>query len=617
MAVMGAEYPDLVPGIFAKYDRNEVTDTMLRQKLLDIAGGIYRGHPNEKGGWVKINYSLFDLAKRHLGVTLSKDTWRMFYRHFRDVPLEQWAAHALTVKELYRPDLERLLAKQAENPRTFEDKEALAHVKGMIASDPSDVVRYALDDASTTMGVFLSQEAHLSYLDDQYRQARKAFWLHLASAWGLRTNGPGVERLREETETARDEVKGRLMDAGLVRKDGSRDTKTATAYMLDTCVRLGMSVRRTDGGEGKTDEQLRADLAGVSLDGDACEATGDALLEDYATYSTLGTLLSKDVPALSLGTTWPIHTRFDLAETGRTTSSKPNVQNWGKKGGARECFTPRPGYVYAVADVDQLELRTLAQVCLVKLKHHRSRLAEVLNAGIDPHTDFACAATGMAYEEGIRLKEANDAAFDDTRQAFKFTNFALPGGVGPAKMVVIARGQGIDLGRGQGPDAELARARDLKAAWFVQWPEMREYFRFIESLKNPETGLFDLVQLYTNRHRGGARYTACANSWFQGLGADGAGEAGWLIAQACYVDRNSPLFGSRVVNHSHDDFVAETLDGPNAHDAATELGRLMVRGFGRYTPDVSQKVKPYLTRVWGKKAKAVYSGGRLVPWGNT
>lgn len=670
--VVGAQFPELVPAIFEAYDADRVTDTMLREKLLDIAGGCFRGKPGADGTWRKTNYKLFDLTAKYAKRLLDKDTWRMFYGEFRDVPLTQWPAHALVVKEKYRPDLQRLEAEFAANPKTFSDKETLGHLRGMIGSDPGEVVRYPLDDATSTLDCFIPQERHAEFLEDQFRQARKDFWLHLASTWGLRTNAPGVERLQRETERERDEVRGALVAAGLVRPDGSRDTKAATAHMLAVCKAKGIAPRLTDGGAkdcqgldpDRALEVLASKLKGVSLDEDSCEATGDALLEAYATFAKLGTILSKDVPALASGTVFPIHTHFGLAETGRTTSSGPNVQNWGKKGGARECFEPRRGFIYAVGDVDQLELRTLAQVCIVKLG--KSRLAEVLNAGMDPHTAFACNVIGIPYEEGMRLKDANDPAFDDVRQVTKFTNFALPGGVGPAKMVVIAESAGrengkykIDLSLNTGPAEEQAglkyyearfsrkprggeyfgesltpdevrakldalsqytiratgKAIGLKAAWFAQWPEMREYFEFVDSLEDETTGRYNIEQLYTGRYRGGAKYPAACNTWFQGLGADGAGEAGWLIAKACYVDRVSPLFGARTVNHSHDDFVEEVRDDSHAHDAAEELARLMVRGFGKYTPDVPIKVKPHLTRVWTKKAKPVFdANGRLTPW---
>ena len=375
--------------------------------------------------------------------------------------------------------------------------------------------------------------------------------------------------------------------------------------MEQVCLGQGLRLRMTKPTESNPE-------GGIALDEDACKATDDPTLLDYSAYSKVSKVISNDCKALALGVTFPVHTHFGMAETGRTTSAGPNVQNWGKKGGARECFMPRHGRIYGACDVDQLELRTLAQVCIRILG--QSRLAEVLNAGTDPHTVFACNILSIPYEEGMRLKESTDQAFDDVRQGCKFTNFALPGGVGPAKMVIIAQKAGIDLGKGQGEEASLEKAKELRRAWHEMWPEMAEYFRYINSLKNPTTGLYDLVQLYSIRHRGGAKYTSACNSFFQGLGADATGRGGWYVARACYAEPSSSLYGCRPVNYAHDDLLVE-MDPERAPDAAEELARQFIRGINEYLPDVPATAKPLLTEVWSKKAKRlVDANGRLMVW---
>ncbi|NCX22192.1 MAG: S1 RNA-binding domain-containing protein, partial [Betaproteobacteria bacterium] len=96
------------------------------------------------------------------------------------------------------------------------------------------------------------------------------------------------------------------------------------------------------------------------------------------------------------------------------TSSSPNIQNLPRKGGMRECFVPRPGYVFAAADYEQMELRTVAQVCLAQF--HFSRLAEALNAGLDPHLEMAARIVGVSYEEALRRKKAGDEAIRDFKK---------------------------------------------------------------------------------------------------------------------------------------------------------------------------------------------------------
>src|SRR6185312_1532971 len=326
MGVMGAAFPELVPEIYAAYDADRVTDTMIREKLLDIARGEYRGKFGDDGEtWITKNYRLSDIVRQYTGRFMLKDGWRMYYEEFRHTPLERWAARAVEVQAKYRPDYEALLRERQANPKKFDKKQLLADLHEMMQSDPDGARRYPLDDATGTLDGFLGQEAFADpYLDDQFRAARKDFWLHLMSTWGLRTSREGVERLREEAVKMHEEVKARLVLAGLVRKDGSRDTKAAKARMESVCLGQGLKLRRTKPTESNPD-------GGISLDEDACKAVDDDILHDYARYSKLSKVLSNDVKALMMGTVFPIHTHFGIAETGRVTSANPNVQNCGAR----------------------------------------------------------------------------------------------------------------------------------------------------------------------------------------------------------------------------------------------------------------------------------------------
>lgn len=305
-AVVCAEYPSLTPLVFQAYENNRITDTMLRQQLLDIAAGCYRGRFDSDGKtWIKHGYSLFDLARRLTGRLLKKDGWRMRYGELRDIPLSQWESHAAKLIA------EAKLAIAAGS----EDKDLLA-----ITQDaPRQVLEYPLDDARLTLECFQKQEpCATEYLRPQFHEARAAFALHLSSCWGMRTNAVGVEELRVVTEAAIVDVKAHLVAAGLVRKDGSRDTKAAAAHMGKFCMENNIKVRRTKGG-------------GVSLDEEACTATEDALLLDYAKFTQLNKALTADYPMLLAGVTTPIHPRYGLAETLRTTCSGPNLQNVSKR----------------------------------------------------------------------------------------------------------------------------------------------------------------------------------------------------------------------------------------------------------------------------------------------
>lgn len=604
LAVICAQWPELLPLVVNALDDDRITDTKIRQQLLDIASGCFRGRLGEDRKWIKYDYSLDALTRRLAGRFLKKDGFRLFYAFFREVPLDAWVEHA---KKLQARAKRVLSGEHDAEFELFAQGTSKKDREELVNADPTECIKYPLEDARATLDVFLVQEEWADpYLADQFRQTRTAFWNYLTSAWGLRTNPVGVARLQVETEKACNEVQARLIAAGLVRADGSRDTKAAKQRMLDTCGwHWDEGLGRYEPNEERLAPLRLTDTGEPSLDSDACKAVDDSILRDYAELTSLKAVGNKDIPALARATVYPIHTSFGMAETGRRTSSNPNVQNWRRLPGIRECFVPRPGKVFAQADYSSLELCTLAQACIDLLR--KSALGEALNAGLDAHTALACAILNIAdYKEGERLRKTKDHTFDNARQTAKVANFGFPGGLGAEKLILFARKTYQTI-------ITVEEARELKRQWFARWPEMPEYFAFVNSLIGGN-GFAELEQLRSKRIRAGATYTAACNSFFQGLGADATGHAGWLVMKACYVDKNSPLFGSRIVNYVHDELIVES-DEAVAPEAAEELSRLMVKGAQEWIPDVKLTAEPCLMRVWSKDAKTLRNDqGRLVPW---
>ncbi len=569
MAVLAAEWPELLPVIFRAYDEDRIVDTGIRAKLIDIAKGHYRGFFRKE----KIAYGLGDperggvgLIRRCFGVKLDKHSYRLEYGKLDGVPLNEW---------------------------------------------PEGACQYALDDAKWTLRLWELQEEHKDLLEDQHRQARAAFWLRLMSCWGLTTD-PAAVAAFERLKTEEREGLARTLEAhGLVSRQRSggwkRNVKVARVRLATAFADLGKPAPLTDGGA-------------VALDDASCRNSGSALMIAYADYTSATKSLGTDLPLLLGGTVDPIHARFEeLLETGRTSSS-PNVQNPPREGGVRECFVPRPGFVFASADYSMLELRTVAQVLYSRFG--RSELRDMLNAGRDPHTEAAASILGIDYETAVARLAAGDKDVKRARDVGKIRNFGCPGGLGPVRLAHFAKlSYKVDLTEYQ--------AKCLKAQWLEQLPEFRAYFAWIAGeVERPEPRV---RQLFSNRWRGGVTFTEACNGYFQGLGADAAKAAGWEIAKACYlgskrlhfyckcppdVPRNgiTPLVGSRIVNFVHDEFLLEVPE-PIGHEAAHELVRLMQAGAQPWTPDVKMVVgAPVLMRRWSKDAKAVWKDGRLVPW---
>jgi DNA polymerase-1 len=599
MGVIANTYPDLIPLIFKAYAEDRVTDTMIRQHLLDIAVGCFRGYMDGNDVWVPLKYSLDALARRHLGVYLKKDGWRLRYGEFATVPISQWVDKATELQQ------EAVVLLQREGPKPADQRYYDGHdpkdLLAIVADAPEQALKYPLDDATTTLDVYAAQErAPKEFLRAQFREARAAWALHLSTVWGLRTNEAGVDALEKQTVEAIREVKERLAAEGLVRADGSRDTKKAADHMRLVCARDGLKLRLTKGG--------KKEIKGVCLDADACLASDDSILKDYAEFSTLQKTLSADVPMLRAGTRYPVHCKYGLAETSRTTCSGPNLQNLRTLPGIRECFTPRPGTVFIQADFPSLELFTLAQCCYVWLGH--SALGDMLKSGIDPHTAFASVLFGCTYEQGVKLKKSGDKSFYKYRQIAKAFNFGKPGGLGNKKLVTLAASKAYRV------TITESEARRYSKTWHQTFPEMEEYFALI----NARMGADNLAVIEipgTGFVRGGAMYCAACNTGFQGLGAQCAKNAMWRVAQEQYTDIDSPLFGSRTVAMVHDEIICE-VDENNVHDAAFRLGKVMVDAANELLPDCPiplKKMEPTAMKYWSKNAFQLFDqSGRLQAW---
>lgn len=126
-----------------------------------------------------------------------------------------------------------------------------------------------------------------------------------------------------------------------------------------------------------------------------------------------------------------------IVRTGRTSSSKPNIQQIPRSEGFREIFVPRPGYVFLTIDYAALELRTLAAEC--ERRFGESVLANVIRDGTDPHAYTASLLLDMELTSFERLKQTDPDNYKQSRQRAKAVNFGVPGGLGAASLSQYAR----------------------------------------------------------------------------------------------------------------------------------------------------------------------------------
>lgn len=605
LVVTANEFPRLLPTIFDALDQNRVVCVELAQRLTDIATNQLDGKPLMDGSWIPHKYNLAALAKRHLGIDMDKDTWRLRYGTLWGVPTHAWDPGA----------------------RHYSMGDAIS-AGGVLQAivDP-----HSIGAADSNVRRFMAQDervgAELSLIDI-FRQTRAQFWLALMVARGIRVDPYMVRVVKELLSRELDQVIERLRQHGLVRADGSKDTKAAAARMVWACQQRGRQPKMTGGGAKKGPQ--------VALDEEACLESGDAILADYASYTSISTMLTKDVEALEVPAQrgMPVQSRFEtLLETGRTSCSgggkgggstysyqlqnprrKLGIERLEKldkrideKVGIRQCFVPRDGFVFSSNDYGMFEACSWCQAS-IDIGRPIHRMIQALNANQDVHLRLAARWLGTNYEDVFSRKKSPE--IKETRQRCKPGTFGFMGGMGATTFVLYAKNQ-------YGVIFTMEEATKIKNAWYEEW-EPRPYFNYITSLVG-ESNQGEVVHVRSLRRRAWVPYTVASNSYFQGLAADCAKDAGYEIFRECMLGvtrdgRPSPLAGSRIVNFVHDEFICEhPLD--IAHEAAFRVAELMMEAGRRWMPDVPPKVVPALMRRWLKTAEERFDeNGRLIPY---
>lgn len=490
------------------------------------------------------------------------------------------------------------------------------------------------------------------------RQAYYAWTAHIGSAWGLHVSQDMVDKLEKKVDDQREAASAPFKAAGFMREDGSINENAlkrlvAVAYgSRDLCAPCGGTGKvPSEKTNGRTKinckacdgtalllapEVPRAEKGGVSCSRDALAESGDELLMEYAEQpskkikTTYIPLLRRGRACNVCGMTgvatkykkahedWctaqngeagyrevPITPRVDpLKETERA-SIEDGLHGIPRKGGVRECFRSRPGYLYSSEDYTAGELVTLAESCLIYVGY--SKLAEALNNNIDVHLALAGTLCGKSYEEMKRAKKAHEQWVDWFRQVAKKSNFGYGGGMaelefvlkpcrgdqdlftpcpgGPSKRELKVNGvkQWVEGFVGVRPcillDHEdycgragekvlmyndrptnspvcircLQAGKRAREAWFTQWPEMRDYFKHAKKVISVDGPSGTPEVIYDDGMiRGGMGFCDAANGYFQRRLAKAAKAAFCQIQRECVVKssrvRNSEMMTSRYAN---------------------------------------------------------------------
>jgi hypothetical protein len=614
-------FAELARGIWHLYDSDRVRCTLIAAILLSIA----KGEPMSQGGRAAQRlhgFGLDDLSATYLNEQVTgkhePGAWRMRYHELDRVPVSDW---------------------------------------------PEEAVRYASADPVIADRLFHSLRAFVggNRPRSEVRNVRASWALMLAEAWGVRTDERYVRALKlhllREQRDAFATIRRVAGPDGWLRPNGSRDMAKMHERVKSVLVSLGM-FDPTMGGDHVSPPTKRHPNGQIKTDRPVLEAIGIAdpeIAPDLNAWAAIGatrTDLSTFVPVLERGTALPLHGRwFPCVESERLSCRDPNLTNVPTRSilldeegdplvaslvtelrakgrppkvGIRECYVPRPGYLYSACDYSTAELRAFAQIALNWFG--RSAMAEALiaeheahvrgEAALDLHSLFGARILDVEPTVALRMRVEGDPAFKAVRQLAKRINFGRLGGMGAKRFVLTAQEDKFDLTlNGKLGDDPFAVAERLGAIWFATWPEVPLYFDRIGQFLRQSGGRdFRAVSTNDGLVRGGLGFADGCNHFFQNAVAQWIKDSIYQLAREAYLDTSSAFYGSRVVIIPHDETIAE-VPTDRAAAAAERQAEVMRACAQRLCPDIPIEVEPALMHRWHKSAETVRNAeGVLIPW---
>lgn len=418
------------------------------------------------------------------------------------------------------------------------------------------------------------------------------FHLQLMSVWGLQTSDDAVAVLRASTQQKLVELRPLAQEWGFIRADGTRNMKLIKEAVEAAFAESGRECPRTPKGAPMTAAMI-------------LEQSDDEKLQAFAHYGELLKLESTDIPLLERGV---LHPRFELADTGRTITKKPAVQNMSGKSGMRECIIPRPGYAFIDADYAGVELCSFAQVAVWELGDDRT--AQMINRSGDPgylHAVLGALLAGESSPEAFMAKvRAEVPGYKDIRTRAKNGNFGFLGGMGAQRFMDY-----IWLGSKGKIRITLEESQAIRAATYQANASLPGYLKYVGSTEIGDTRTFESQCPITGMVRRGMWYSAAANCRFQRLAAMVMMRMLKRLARACYLGE---LSGCRPAGFIHDQVLVEAPVA-DVHDVDAIVTRIMRDAAREVMPDVITKVESQAAACYSKESSRVLDArGRLQVW---
>jgi DNA polymerase I-like protein with 3'-5' exonuclease and polymerase domains len=208
----------------------------------------------------------------------------------------------------------------------------------------------------------------------------------------------------------------------------------------------------------------------------------------------------------------------------------------------------------------------------------------------------------ITYEEFVLHKK--EPGYKEYRSMAKPINLGYPGGIGPAKMVMLAKDD-------HNVEITLAHAKELKSKFFDLYPELDWLLnRDLNQLKtgnkitykdgnsSPEYSYSVLGM----RRRGCSYNAACNGLLMQTPAALGTKIMLWNLLKETKDDSNIELLA-----FIHDEVLFEIKDNDSMKDNVEKVSYIMVDSMKKILPDVRVSVEADVGYIWKKEGLGVFS----------
>ncbi len=318
--------------------------------------------------------------------------------------------------------------------------------KNMRDLPPSDVYRYACEDADVTLKLknVLEKELKAQGVEHLFYEIEMPLVPVLVN---IESNGVLLDTEALRQTSAHFTARLQEIEADVYHLAGGEfniSSPKQVGELLFDRLKLTDKPKKTKTGQYVTSEEVLESLRSKH------EVIGKIL--DYRGLKKLLSTYVDALPQLINPRTGRIHTSFNQAvtATGRLSSSNPNLQNIpirdedGKE--IRKAFIPDEGCEFFSADYSQIELRIMA---------HLSQDPNMIEAFVEGH-DIHAATAAKIYKIGI------DEVTSDMRRKAKTANFGIIYGIsafGLAERMGVSRQE----------------ARELIDGYFATYPQVKAY----------------------------------------------------------------------------------------------------------------------------------------------